>query len=993
MKIDHRIVFHPRVLFVLLLLLVLLPATAAYALDVKGVVDTDSRWTIGDSPVRITGDVVVAEGVTVTIDPGVKVIFRPRPDPARGYNLTVEGTLVAQGDETGPVTFTAEDRDLPWGAIVFQDSSQDWDDGQSTGCLLSHCIFEYGGNNPDGDAMIVTLNAMPRIVDNVICFSSAAGIASFADDDAVSVSGDIRILENRIHNNATGLILSAEGGRISDNYFLNNGRAIDILTRSNDLDIQGNTILGTSGELFGSGLRMELGEAASGITAYRWEQTSGPAVQLVNANSVRAEFIAPDPGGSLYTLTFNLTVTDGRDNTATESVEITVIGDIEPPVAVAGGDRNVQLSDDPLVDTEVTLSGTGSYDSFSGIVGYRWQQIAGRSVTLQNANTATPAFVVPSATQPGELMRFRLTVINRGGLQASDDVDVRYYSDNIYPFAVAGEDITAYQGQTVTLDGSGSTDPDGGIAAYLWTQTEGTSVTLFNANTGRPFFEAPDVTGDGETLTFVLGVQDTGGLVATDEISVFVKGSTIADAGGDQTVSAGDTVVLDGNGSVDLETQAAVDIADNLIQSENAAAGLTAITAVEAARYRLQITGNNLLFSDEAGYAVYLYDWPEGAEAVDMAGNWWGSADVEAIDALVYDQQDDLQLPKVNSQPFVEQPIEGAGSSLGYPPVADAGPDLETSVDMNVTLDGSGSYDPEEIGAYQWQQVEGPTVTIKDAQNRVASFVAPPGSTDGQVLRFSLTMRTADGFSHTDEVSVTVTADDAQPIVETGGGCFIQSVSGQSETGNRVGKMTILMLAGIFAGLALLIPRRNVLMVVFVVASFILVSSEAGAGFIAVGGGDGGDAEQYNATVEIGAKDIDADLFDMLFAVGIPFIPHGEDNLPDNTIASSCPNNDCQPLDNVRKGTEVGFYTKVGIEIGSTNLYVNAIGGFTVYTESELVTSPGSGAVYENSSDTTIEPMFGGGLSYFPDYLDWPILIQVDYDTNRGVTGTIGWYW
>ena len=84
---------------------------------------------------------------------------------------------------------------------------------------------------------------------------------------------------------------------------------------------------------------------------------------------------------------------------------------------------------------------------------------------------------------------------------------------------------------------------------------------------------------------------------------------------------------------------------------------------------------------------------------------------------------------------------------------------------------------------------------------------------------------------------------------------------------------------------------------------------------------------------------------------------------------------------------------KLGVEIGSTNLYVNAIGGLTVFTESDVVQAPDSGNYYENSSETTIEAMYGGGLSYFPDYLDIPLVIQVDYDNNRGVTGTIGWYW
>ena len=49
---------------------------------------------------------------------------------------------------------------------------------------------------------------------------------------------------------------------------------------------------------------------------------------------------------------------------------------------------------------------------------------------------------------------------------------------NEAPTANAGPDQTADEGTAVTLDGSGSTDSDGTIATYTWTQTAGTGVTL-----------------------------------------------------------------------------------------------------------------------------------------------------------------------------------------------------------------------------------------------------------------------------------------------------------------------------------------------------------------------------------------------------------------------------------------------------------------------------------------------------------------------------------
>ena len=132
--------------------------------------------------------------------------------------------------------------------------------------------------------------------------------------------------------------------------------------------------------------------------------------------------------------------------------------------------------------------------------------------------------------------------------------------------------------------------------------------------------------------------------------------------------------------------------------------------------------------------------------AIAMPDNWWGTADTNEIDALIYDQNDDYNLPLVNYLPIATGPIPDIGSSLPvimpYPPVADAGPDQV--VYDSVTLDGSQSYDPDgEIVSYQWQLRH----RENSAYDRIAEIPNP------------IISNLANGFY---DVTLTVTDDDGQ---------------------------------------------------------------------------------------------------------------------------------------------------------------------------------------------------------------------------------------
>ncbi len=89
------------------------------------------------------------------------------------------------------------------------------------------------------------------------------------------------------------------------------------------------------------------------------------------------------------------------------------------------------------------------------------------------------------------------------------------------PIAHAGGDITAAIGDTVTLDGSQSYDPNGTIIYYVWDQTSGPEITLNMGGSVQANFVVPEVNLT-TTFTFKLTVSDNDGEGATDFVNVMV---------------------------------------------------------------------------------------------------------------------------------------------------------------------------------------------------------------------------------------------------------------------------------------------------------------------------------------------------------------------------------------------------------------------------------------------------------------------------------------
>ena len=464
------------------------------------------------------------------------------------------------------------------------------------------------------------------------------------------------------------------------------------------------------------------------ISTYDWTQTAGTSVVLTGASTATPSFTAPIADNS-QTLTFQLTVTDNDGATDTDMVDIAVLAN-QPPVARAGADQS-----NIVAGATVNLDGSTSSDPDGIISSYSWSQTSGDTVVITGATTATPSFTAPT-TSADQRLTFRLTVTDNGGRTATDDIHIDVLAEvvtplNQAPIARAGTDqIGIVAGATVNLDGSASSDPDGSISSYSWTQTAGDNVSLTGASTATPSFTAPS-TDSAQTLTFRLTVTDNDG--ATDnntvdvEVLAYVNQNPVARAGSNQTgIAAGATVNLDGSTSSDVdgtvESYAWTQTAGDTVSITGASTATPSFVAPSTGS--VQTLTFQLLVTDDDG-----------------------ATDTDTIDVGVL-----------------------AEVVTNQPPVARAGADQTVDGGIVVVLSGTASSDPDgSIVDYDWDQLSGTNVSISGSGNVQAGFFSPAQTVDDQVLVFRLTVTDNDGATGTDEVSVTVEG--------TGAGAHEQTVT------------------------------------------------------------------------------------------------------------------------------------------------------------------------------------------------------------------------
>lgn len=125
------------------------------------------------------------------------------------------------------------------------------------------------------------------------------------------------------------------------------------------------------------------------------------------------------------------------------------------------------------VGETIDFDGSGSHDPDGTIAQFAW--------TFGDGGTSDQTAPSHSYSQPGTYT-VTLTVTDDEGATGQTSKQLTIVSDNEPPIAqIQASQVQAVVNESITFDGSGSTDPDGSIATYAWTFGDGNSSSQVTA--------------------------------------------------------------------------------------------------------------------------------------------------------------------------------------------------------------------------------------------------------------------------------------------------------------------------------------------------------------------------------------------------------------------------------------------------------------------------------------------------------------------------------
>jgi len=225
----------------------------------------------------------------------------------------------------------------------------------------------------------------------------------------------------------------------------------------------------------------------------------------------------------------SLTVTDDAGATDTATANVTVLN--RPPVPVS-----VVETATPVVGEPVAFDAAGSSDPDGSVDAYRWD-LDGDEETEANGSTASAVYDTYGT--------HTATVTAVDDDDADNETAVTFYV-NAPPEPAVNTSGPAYTDESIALDGTDSTDPDGTVTTYEWDLDGDGSVEDSGATTAVSF---PD---DGEFPVTLAVVDDNGTERATTtNVTVLNRPPEAAAEANESDPTVGAPVTFDAADSLD----------------------------------------------------------------------------------------------------------------------------------------------------------------------------------------------------------------------------------------------------------------------------------------------------------------------------------------------------------------------------------------------------------------------------------------------------------
>jgi hypothetical protein len=120
-------------------------STVQATTNVTGIIATDTTWTKANSPYSLTGNVLISNGATLTIEAGVTVNLN-------NYYILVNGTLSSRGVPSNLININGGDY------IAFTPFSSNWNEQTTTGSIIENSAL---------NSVQLLIYASPKISDNI----------------------------------------------------------------------------------------------------------------------------------------------------------------------------------------------------------------------------------------------------------------------------------------------------------------------------------------------------------------------------------------------------------------------------------------------------------------------------------------------------------------------------------------------------------------------------------------------------------------------------------------------------------------------------------------------------------------------------------------------------------------------------------------------------------------------------------------------------------